>query len=120
MLTALNDGEIKQVERDSVAAADQDTFALSEKETKELVRMADEELKESVSSYQFTHLINKGYSYEQKEHIVELLWRVVFADVEMEKHEEHLVRRIAGLLHVSHKDFIRAKLKVRDALQQDA
>lgn len=114
------DGEVKQEERDSVATAVQEAFALTEKETDELVRMADEEVEESVCSYEFTRLIKKGYSYEQKVYIIELLWQVVFADLEKDKHEEHLVRRIADLLHVSHKDFIRAKLKVKNGLEQDA
>jgi uncharacterized tellurite resistance protein B-like protein len=91
------------------------TFGISDEETAELISMADEEVKGSVSFYQFTRLINKGFSYEQKKGVVEHLWRVVFADAELERHEEHLVRRIADLLHVEHRDFIEAKLKARDS-----
>jgi uncharacterized tellurite resistance protein B-like protein len=50
---------------------------------------------------------------DQKVRIVELLWTVAFADSHQDKHEEHLIRRIADLLHVSHKDFIAAKFKAR-------
>ena len=42
-----------------------------------------------------------------------LLFEVVRADAEKDAHEEHLVRRIAGLLHVSHPDFIDAKIRAR-------
>ena len=44
---------------------------------------------------------------------MELLWLVAFADAEKHPHEEHLVRRIAGLLHVPHPDFIDAKIRAR-------
>jgi uncharacterized tellurite resistance protein B-like protein len=108
------DLETKDEELNTVTAAVKKTFAISSEETAELVRMAEEEVAEAVSFHQFTHLINKGFSYEQKKHVVELLWRVVYADSEMEKHEEYLVRKIADLLYVSHGDFIEAKLRARD------
>jgi len=112
------DSDIKDSEKKMVATAVRKTFSLDAGETATLIEMAEQEVNESVSFYQFTELINKGFSYEEKRHIVELLWRVVFVDEEMEKHEEHLVRRIAGLLHVEHKDFINAKLAARDFIRQ--
>jgi len=107
------DHRIDDSERSAINHALKKTFGLSADETSELVELAEREVKESVSSYEFTRLINKGFSYERKRHVVELLWQVVFADSEMERHEEHLVRRIADLIHVSHKDFIEAKIKAR-------
>ncbi|GMR05290.1 MAG: hypothetical protein BMS9Abin24_090 [Thermodesulfobacteriota bacterium] len=107
------DATVKKEEREMVAAAVQKTFGISDKETSELIAMAKQEVKESHSFYQFTGLINKGFSYDEKKNVVELLWRVVFADAEMEMHEEHLVRRLSGLLHVEHKDFIKAKQAAR-------
>ena len=105
---------ISPVETDMITCAIATTFSLSEVETDEIIEMAEAEVKEAVSFYQFTHLINKGFSYERKLHVVELLWQVVYADLEMEKHEEYFVRKIADLLHVSHRDLIEAKHKARD------
>lgn len=110
------DAAVQESERQAVVRAVRDTFQLSEGEARELIALAEGEADEATSLYQFTHLIDKGYSAEQKQQVVELLWRVVFADKEMEKHEEQLVRRVAGLIHVSHRAFIKAKLKVRDEL----
>ena len=108
------DMDVKEEERAMVTAAVKNTFGLHDEETREIVRLAEDEVAEAVSFHQFTHLINKGFSYDEKKRVVELLWRVVYADAEMEKHEEHLVRRIADLLNVTHKDFIEAKLRARD------
>ncbi len=108
------DSVISPVETDLITRAIRTTFSLTDDETDELIAMAEEEVREAVSFYQFTHLINKGFSYERKLHVIELLWQVVFADAEMEKHEEYFVRKIADLLHVSHRDMINAKHRARD------
>ena len=91
------DSVISPVETDMIIRSIRTTFSLSTDETDELIALAEEEVKEAVSFYQFTHLINKGFSYEKKLNVVELLWQVVFADEEMEKHEEYFVRKIADL-----------------------
>ena len=36
------------------------------------------------------------------------------ADERLHKYEEHLIRRIADLLHVRHSEFIATKLRSRD------
>jgi uncharacterized tellurite resistance protein B-like protein len=45
--------------------------------------------------------------------IIERLWQIAFADNHLDKHEEHLVRKVADLLHVPHRDFIAAKKRAR-------
>jgi len=37
--------------------------------------------------------------------------KMAYADHELDKYEEHLLRRLAELLHVPHKDFIQTKHK---------
>ncbi len=88
-------------------------FELTEQETHELVFLAEEEARQATSLYQFTSLINRAFSPDQKAHVVELLWEVAYADGQLHKYEEHLVRKIADLIHVPHRTFIRAKHKVK-------
>lgn len=107
------DEEIREDERTVVRTAIQSTFGLEKEESDELMRLAEEESRSATSLFEFTHLIDKAFSPEQKRRVVELLWLVAFADGEKHAHEEHLVRRIAGLLHVPHPDFINAKIKAR-------
>ena len=114
------DFKVEEREQRMVAEAIQRTFNLSPEETDELIRLADEESRQSVSIYDFTRLIDRGFSSEQKVHIVELLWRVALSDSELEKHEEHLIRKVAKLIHVPHPAFIDAKLKAQEALKQAA
>jgi uncharacterized tellurite resistance protein B-like protein len=107
------DHEIKDDERRVISDAVRRTFNLSEHDTDLLVRLAEEETQTATSTHQFTHLIDGHFSIEQKVQIVELLWRVAFADADKDRHEEHLIRRIADLLHVPHREFIDAKIRAR-------
>ena len=113
------DFKVEESERRTVGETIRKAFDLTPEETEELIRLADEETRQSVSIYDFTHLIDRGFSPEQKKQVIELLWRIALSDAELEKHEEHLVRKIAKLIHVPHPDFIDAKLKVLDALREE-
>jgi uncharacterized tellurite resistance protein B-like protein len=112
-----SDGHIADEERTVMRAAIQSTLGLSAEETEELLRLAEEQSRSAVSVYEFTSVLDHEFSAEQKKRVVELLWLVAFADGEKDPHEEHMVRKIAGLLHVPHPDFIDAKLKARDRTQ---
>ena len=54
------------------------------------------------------------FDYDQKKEVLNSVWAIAFADGEMDKHEEHLIRRIADLLYLNHKDFINAKLNQKE------
>ncbi len=88
------------------------TFTLSRDELRQLVKLARHEAAESVSLHQFTTLINQSFSPEEKIRVVEMLWQVAFADGRLDRYEEALVRKVADLIYVPHRDFIRAKHRV--------
>lgn len=106
------DFHIKPEERHAVLQTVQRAFQLGPEETEELIRLAEQGVDEAVSLYQFTSLIDKHFPQERKVQVVEMLWRVAYADGVKDMHEEHLVRKIADLLHVPHRDFIRTRHKV--------
>ncbi len=110
------DRQIKAEEREVMLQTVQNAFNLTEDEAAQLIELAEAETDASISLFQFTHLIDKGFSLEQKIRVIEMMWQVVFADAVMEKHEEALVRKVAGLLHVPQREYIDAKLRVREGL----
>jgi len=85
-------------------------FSLSDEEVLELVEGASKNLDEAIDYFQFSKQINAQCSAEQRIDIIELLWRLAYADGELDKHEELVIRRVASLLYVTHEDFIAAKL----------
>ena len=107
------DPDVRDEERTVVRTALQGTFGLPLDETEELLRLAEAEADAATSLYEFTSLVDEGFSREEKKRIVELMWLVAFADAEKHPLEEHLIRRLAGLLNVPHPDFIDAKIRAR-------
>lgn len=69
----------------------------------------------AVELQRFTRRLHEQLSVAEKQRVVEMLWQVALADRRLDKHEDHLVRRIAELLYVSHSDLIRIRNRVRAA-----
>ena len=107
------DGEVWPEQREAVATAVLEHFDLPEGEAAELLKLAEAERSEATDYFQFTSLINGVYTPEQKISLVELLWQIAYANESLHKYEEHLVRKIADLLHVPHSAFIATKLRTR-------
>lgn len=87
-------------------------FQLTDSALDTLVADAGRRADRAVSLHEFTHRLNRELPETDKLAIVEMLWRVSHADGRIDKHEEHLIQRIAGLLHISDRDRVRLKLKV--------
>ena len=109
------DGEIDASERAAAHRAVRAKFGLGEAEAATLIRLAEDEARDATGYYQFTSLINRQFSAEQKERVIELMWQVAYADEALSAHEQHVVRKIAELLHVPHRAYIAAKLRARTA-----
>jgi len=107
------DFHIEDQELEHIAAALKTKFQLSAEEVRELIALATQEAKQAISYYEFTSLINQGFSFEQKLKVIELMWQVAYADDYLQKYEEALIRKIADLLYIPHSDFIAAKHKVK-------
>jgi uncharacterized tellurite resistance protein B-like protein len=92
----------------------QQQFDLKNDEVEELLKLALEKKHEAIDYHQFTSLINDHYSQDQKIKLVEMLWQIAYADNTIDKFEEHLVRKLAELLHVPHKHFVQARHRAED------
>jgi len=109
------DFEVADEEKQAIEEALRDGFGISDEETKEIVALAEREVDEAISLYEFTRLVDESFTPEQKKHIVGLLWQVAFSDDRLEEREEYLIRKIAKLLHVPHADFIDEKLRAKSS-----
>jgi len=106
------DDKIEPEELDMVFRLICDKFSLSPEDAGSLISLAEEQRDNATDYYQFTSLINKGFNYEQKLKLVECLWEVAFADGELDMYEEHMVRKIADLIHIPHSMLIQIKNRV--------
>ncbi|MEY2919592.1 MAG: hypothetical protein RL261_897 [Pseudomonadota bacterium] len=105
------DYDVAPAERQQVMASVSTLLGLGAEETQALVEEAERHIDKSHDLYQFTSQINRAYSEHEKVRLLEALWRVADADATVHKYEEHLIRRVADLLHVPHSGFIAAKLR---------
>tara|TARA_R110001592_G_scaffold50260_4_gene155750 strand:- start:3452 stop:3928 length:477 start_codon:yes stop_codon:yes gene_type:complete len=110
------DARIDEREKQALTSVLGETFELGKESLEELLSMAETAATEATSLYEFTSLINESYSYDQRVQLVENLWRVAFADLKLDRYEEHMIRNVSDLIYVRHSDFIRTKLKVKEAL----
>lgn len=87
----------------------QQHFNIDAKQAAELIHKAESKVNQVVSLQEYTRFLNKTLDYQKKVCLIENMWHVVFADGQVDKYEEHLVRNVAELLYVKHQDFIRTK-----------
>ena len=106
------DMEVTPEERNAVRVALAQTFGLDEASIDETMRQAVRQIDREVSYFPHVETINDLCGPEDKERIVEQMWRVAFADGSLDKYEEHYLRRLCELLHVPHRTFIQARHRV--------
>ncbi len=75
-------------------------FAVSLDQARELIALADEERRRATDLYQFTSLITANYDEGQRLVLAEVMWRLVYADGELAKHESYLMRKLSSLLEL--------------------
>lgn len=111
-----SDPEVGAAERQAVIAALRDKFALADDEIDRLIELAEQTARDASDYFRFTSRINEGFEMGQKVRMVELMWRVAYADGRLSAHENHAMWRIADLLHVPHGAYVNAKMRARDAM----
>lgn len=89
-------------------------FKLSDDEVQQLEQQAKQARSDASSLQAHTRIINEQFSDRQKMELVANMWQIAYADGELDKYEEYIIRRVSELLYVSHNDFIRAKHWARD------
>lgn len=82
---------------------------LTREEAKEILDQAMAQAQSATSLYEFTGQINEFLDQDDKQALLENIWRVALADEQIDKYEEHLIRRIADLLHLNHREFMQAR-----------
>lgn len=108
------DHSYEPAERAEIERQLQTFFDLAADEVAGLIASAESQSGETVSLHGFLQALNDGLDPSGKREVLEMLWRVAYADRHLDAHEEHFLRKIADLLHLPHREFIKAKLAVLD------
>ena len=106
------DEKFTAAEMETILSILKQKYGLSQDHADALIAEAERALEKSVDLWQFTKLINANYSNEEKIKIIEILWQIVYVDGKMDQHEHYLMNKLQNLLHLTHDQLIKAKLKV--------
>ena len=110
---AFADKDFDEREKESLKVSLLETYNLEEDSINEIILDAEKSIEESTSLYGYTRIVNDEFEYENKLDLLRNLWKVAFADGHLDKYEEHLLRKISDLIHISHSDYINIKLEIR-------
>lgn len=114
----LADDDFTEQERIEINSLMKRLFNLTDDEAGELFSLSEDRVKQSVSIYEFTSLIDKNFTKDEKFELLKNLWRLVFIDEKLNAYEENLMRKIRLTLNMEHSDLIAAKLEVKKELNQ--
>ena len=94
----------------------QKDFQINENEIDELIDLAKENVEDSTSLYEFTRDINDNFDAAERVKLIESMWKIAYADGNIDKYEEHIIRKVSNLIYVAHSDFIKAKLSAKEQI----
>ena len=94
----------------------QKDFQINEDEIDELINLAKENVEDSTSLYKFTRDINDNFDAAERVKLIESMWKIAYADGNIDKYEEHIIRKVSNLIYVAHSDFIKAKLSAKEQI----
>lgn len=104
----ISDRELSLIERQLTSQ-----FQLTDAAVRELVEESKRDHAESVGMHRYTRTINEAWDEPRKFELVLALWQLALSNDELNRYEEHTIRKIADLLYLSHDRFIEAKLRAK-------
>ena len=108
------DHQLAEAEEATIRELLHEKFELTGDAAENLLHEARVVAEDSVSMHDFTRAIHEGMDYDEKQRVIEMLWRVALADRNLDKYEDYLIGKLGELLYVSRGDVIRLRHKVAD------
>jgi uncharacterized tellurite resistance protein B-like protein len=114
-----SDADTSDAERAQAMAALRQRFALDDQALAALMAQAEQTATHANDYFSFTSLMNDEFTQAQKIQVVEFMWQVAYADGALDANEHHIISKVAGLLHVTHGEYIAAKMRAKEAAALD-
>jgi uncharacterized tellurite resistance protein B-like protein len=115
---AAADGDFSEEERKKIVNAMKENFNLTNQCVDDLISLSGEAVKNSISVYEFTSILNDHLNRGEKLKLMTNLWKLIYTDGRLEKHEDRLIKIIGSTLNLDHKDVINSKLLVKQELRK--
>ena len=89
-------------------------FEIPEHEIQKVSEQMKKRADDATSLYEYTSLINENFNQIEKLELIRNLWTIAFADNILDRYEDSVIRRVCELTYVSHSDFIKTKLEMKN------
>lgn len=109
---AMADHQLSEAEEAALPGLLRQYANLTTEEAIELIQLAHDDVENAVALHEFTRHLNEHFSLQEKLDLITVLWRMAYADQDIDKYEEHIIRRIADLLHLRHSEYMQCKHRV--------
>ena len=110
------DGDFSDDEKNRIFELIKNDFDLDDECVNELLELSEQKVRDSISVYEFSSVINESFTRQEKFELMKNLWRVIYQDGKLDSHEDRLIKIIGSTLNLEHKDVIGAKLLVKQEL----
>jgi len=110
------DGDFSDDERKRIIDLMKKDFDLDDECVNDLLALSEQKVKDSVSIYEFSSVINESFTQLEKLDLIRNLWRIIYEDGKLDSHEDRLIKIIGSTMNLEHKDIIAAKLFVKQEL----
>ena len=110
------DHNIEKEEIQSIREIIEEFFSISIEESYSIMENSIKELKKSTSFFKYGQILNENFSYQDKLDFICCVFEVAYSDNELHFKEQHLIKQIAGILNIEHKDLIKSKLEIKKYL----
>ena len=107
------DGDFSMDERKRIIDLMKKDYDLDDECVNELLALSEQKVKDSVSIYEFSSVINESFTQQEKLDLIKNLWRIIYEDGKLDSHEDRLIKIIGSTMNLEHKDVINAKLFVK-------
>jgi uncharacterized tellurite resistance protein B-like protein len=111
------DNQFSGEEIEKIISTMQRSYDLGEDEIRELIHLAQERRKTDISIYEYTNIISRSFSNDEKYELLKKFWHLVYTHKSMDKYEEQIVKKIGMLINVDYRDIISAKIQVKKDLK---
>ena len=95
------DGRVDQIEIDRISKTLVEIFQEDQSKVELELQNSLKEIQEPKSLHSFTSRLNKKFSNQKKDLLIETLWEIILSDGKVHEFESNLIRRLAGLLYIS-------------------
>jgi uncharacterized tellurite resistance protein B-like protein len=113
------DDQFAPNERAAIERLITEKFELSKDDAEKLLSLSESTVARAAQLHPYTRTCFTQMDHDQRLHIIEMLWEVVYTDGVLDPEEDLLVQRIAGLIDVADRERIHAHQRVLSRLKQN-